>query len=59
MCVTRGGLPVSIFNGQFFDRAAPYELLVFAEQQAGSARANFHLLWDAVNSPLFRVQIAD
>jgi hypothetical protein len=47
------------FNGQFFDRMALDELLRFAEQQAGSARTNLHLLWDAVNSPLLRVQAAD
>ena len=47
------------FNGQFFDRSALDGLLRFAEQQAGSGRTNLHLLWDAVNSPLFRVQAAD
>jgi imidazolonepropionase-like amidohydrolase len=47
------------FNGQFFDRAALDELLMFAEQQAGSSRAALHLLWDGLNSPLMRVQAAD
>jgi len=47
------------FNGQFFDRTALDELLGFAEQQASSGRTNLHLLWDAVNSPLLRVQAAD
>lgn len=47
------------FNGQFFDRIALDELLRFAKQQAGSGRTNLHLLWDALNSPLFRVQAAD
>lgn len=47
------------FNGQFFDRAALDALLRFAEQQAGSVRANLHLLRDALNSPLLRVQAAD
>jgi hypothetical protein len=47
------------FNGQYFDRAALDELLGFAERQAGSPRANLHLLWDAIRSPLFRMQIAD
>lgn len=47
------------FNGQFFDRVALDRLLVFARQQAGSMHANMHLLWDAVTSPLLRVQLAD
>lgn len=47
------------FNGQFFDRSALDELLRFAERQAGSGRTNLHLLWDALNSPLLRVQAAD
>jgi hypothetical protein len=47
------------FNGQFFDRTALDELVRFAEQHAGSIRTNLHLLWDALNSPLFRVQAAD
>lgn len=47
------------FNGQFFDRNALDELLRFSEQQAGSGRTNLHLLWHALNSPLFRVQAAD
>lgn len=47
------------FNGQFFDRIALDELLKFADQQASSSRTNLHLLWDALNSPLFRVQVAD
>lgn len=47
------------FNGQFFDRAALDNLLRFAEQQAGSVRTNLHLVWGAINSPLFRVQAAD
>jgi hypothetical protein len=47
------------FDGRYFDRVALDELLRFAEQQAGSSRTNLHLLWDALNSPLFRVQLAD
>jgi hypothetical protein len=47
------------FSGQFFDRTALDGLLRFAAQQAGSVRTNLHLLWDALNSPLFRVQAAD
>lgn len=47
------------FNGRFFDRAALDQLLSFAQQQAGSIRTNLHLLWDAVNSPIVRVQLAD
>ena len=51
-----GGL---FFNGQYFDRAALDGLLEFAEQQASSIRTNLHLLWDAVNSPIIRMQLAD
>lgn len=47
------------FNGQFFDRPSLDRLLAFAEQRAGSIHANLHILWDAVNSPLVRVQFAD
>ena len=47
------------FNGQFFDRSALDRLLAFAAQRAGSARTNLNILWDALNSPLLRVQLAD
>lgn len=47
------------FNGQYLDRAALDQLLEFAEQQAGSIRANLHLLWGAANSPIVRMQLAD
>ena len=47
------------FNGQFFDRSALDRLLEFAEQRASSIRNNIRILWDAVNSPLLRVQFAD
>jgi imidazolonepropionase-like amidohydrolase len=47
------------FNGFYFDRKSLDRLLDFAEQQAGSARANLHILWDAVRSPLLRLQFAD
>jgi hypothetical protein len=47
------------YNGQFFDRRALDGLLEFAEQQAGSIRLNFRILWDALTSPLMRVQLAD
>jgi imidazolonepropionase-like amidohydrolase len=47
------------FNGQYFDRAALNQLLEFAGRQARSIRTNLHLLWDAVNSPIMRVQLAD
>jgi len=47
------------FNGQFFDRSSLDHLLKFAEQRASSIRNNIHILWDAVNSPLLRVQFAD
>ena len=35
------------------------ELLVFAEEQAGSVRANLQLLWAALRSPVIRAQAAD
>jgi imidazolonepropionase-like amidohydrolase len=46
-------------GGKHLDRAALDDLLAFAEQQAGSVRANLHLLWGGLNSPLLRVQAAD
>ena len=47
------------FNGQYLDRAALDELLAFAEDQAGSVRANFQLLWGALRSPVIQAQFAD
>lgn len=47
------------FSGRYFDRAALDRLLDFAEQQAGSVRLNIRLVWDALTSPLMRVQLAD
>ena len=47
------------FNGQYLDRAALDELLAFAEDQAGSVRANLQLLWGALRSPVIRAQFAD
>jgi len=47
------------FSGQYLDRAALNELLVFAEQQAGSIRTNLAILKGALSSPLIRVQLAD
>lgn len=47
------------FNGQYLDRAALDALLAFAEQQSGSVRTNFHLLWGALKSPVVRAQFAD
>ena len=47
------------FNGQYFDRAALSHLLEFAAQHAGSVRGNLRILWNAVRSPLLRVQFAD
>lgn len=47
------------FNGSYFDRASLDRLLGFAEQQAGSVRANLHIFRDAVTSPLLRRQFAD
>lgn len=48
-----------LFNGQYLDRAALGELLAFAEDQAGSVRANIQLLWSALRSPVVRAQAAD
>ncbi len=47
------------FDGQYFDRPALDRLLTFAERQAGSVRVNLRLLWQAVNSPIMRAQLAD
>lgn len=47
------------FNGQYLDRAALDELLVFAEEQAGGVRTNLQLLWAALRSPVIRAQAAD
>lgn len=47
------------FNGQYLDRAALDELLAFAEDQAGSIRANIQLLWGALKSPVMRAAFAD
>ncbi len=47
------------YNGQYFDRRKLDRLLEFAEQQASSIRLNIRLIWDALTSPLMRVQLAD
>lgn len=47
------------FNGRYFDRSALDRLLDFAEQQAVSIRLNMRLVWDALSSPLMRVQLVD
>lgn len=47
------------FNGQFYGRSSLDRLLEFAEQRASSIFNNIRILWDAVNSPLLRVQFAD
>jgi Amidohydrolase family len=47
------------FNGQYFNRAALDELLVFAENQAGSVRTNLQLLWGALRSRIVWAQAAD
>ncbi|PWG74823.1 hypothetical protein DF186_15890, partial [Enterococcus hirae] len=47
------------FNGRYLDRKALDRLLDFAERQAGSVRANLHILWRAARSPLLRRQFAD
>jgi imidazolonepropionase-like amidohydrolase len=47
------------FNGQYLNRAALDELLVFAEDQAGSLRTNLQLLWGALRSPVVWAQAAD
>jgi len=47
------------FGGRYFDRSALDRLLDFAERQAGSIHLNVRILWDALSSPLMRVQLAD
>ncbi|MFN5903194.1 MAG: amidohydrolase family protein [Novosphingobium sp.] len=47
------------YSGRYFDRSALDGLLDFAEQQAGSIHLNVRILWDALSSPLVRVQLAD
>lgn len=47
------------FNGQYLDRAALDTLLAFAEQEAGSVRANVQLTWAALMSPVIRANFAD
>ncbi|MEO8011446.1 MAG: amidohydrolase family protein [Dokdonella sp.] len=47
------------FNGQYLDRAALDDLLVFAEDQAGSLHTNLQLLWGALRSPIVWAQAAD
>lgn len=47
------------YGGRYLDRSALDELLDFAEQQAGSIHLNVRILWDALSSPLMRVQLAD
>jgi hypothetical protein len=47
------------FNGQYLDRAELDQLLAFAEDQAGSIRANLQLLWGALRSPVMWAQAAD
>jgi predicted amidohydrolase len=47
------------FSGQYLDRAALDGLLAFAEEQAGSLRANVQLLWGALRSPVVWAQAAD
>ncbi len=47
------------FNGQYLDRAALDELLMFAEEQAASLRTNLRLFWGALRSPIIRAQAAD
>lgn len=47
------------YGGRYFDRSALDRMLEFAEQQAGSIHLNVRVLWDALSSPLMRVQLAD
>lgn len=47
------------FNGQYFDRAALDELLMFAEEQAASFRTNLQLLWGGLRSPIIWAQAGD
>lgn len=46
-------------GGRYFDRSALDNILDFAERQAGSIRLNLRYLWDALSSPLMRVQLVD
>lgn len=46
-------------GGRYFDRPALDGILDFAEQQARSIRLNLRFLWNALSSPLMRVQLAD
>jgi imidazolonepropionase-like amidohydrolase len=49
-----------LFLGErYFDRSALDNILDFAERQAGSVRLNLRYLWDALSSPLMRVQLID
>lgn len=47
------------FNGQYFDREALDELLLFAEEQASSLRTNMQLLWGALRSRIIWAQAQD
>ncbi len=46
-------------GGRYFNRSALDNILDFVERQSGSVRLNLRYLWDALSSPLMRVQLAD
>ncbi len=48
-----------ILAGHWYPKASLQQLLLFAEDQAGSFRLNLHLLWNALMSAPVRQQFAD
>lgn len=48
-----------IYNGFYYDRKALKKLDQFALHMAQSIRLNIRFLWNALSSPLMRVQLAD
>ncbi len=48
-----------LYNGFYYDRRALGELEEFARGMAQSVQLNMRFLWDALASPLMRVQLAD
>jgi Amidohydrolase family len=48
-----------IFNGYHFDQNALNQLSLFAKSMAKNIQVNIRFLWDALSSPLMRVQLAD
>lgn len=48
-----------VFNGHYYDKDALDQLKQFAKEMAQSIQANIRFVWDALSSPLMRVQFAD